>query len=321
MKNTMRKLSALLAIVLVFSLFAAMAVTVSAEDEPTPGSAEAPITPDYFDIPGSFDTLSIEAGATLYYDLYRIGGTIISINDADASVTANEVTYDAVDGVVTFDAPASMSPFMPTTLAITNKGTEAKSFTVNFALPVGAMQNPEVIEELGEIEASLAEGDDDGYYYSWTATEDGVLSAIIISFTEGTEVDLNLTNNTTYAMKNSSDADVEGFISIEVSAGDVVIIQPVVYPDMTTWIAPASDVKFALTFVPAETEDSSVDSSEDSSEDSSADSSEDSVVNSSEASVSTPDDNTANTGDAGVAVFALLSVISLAGIVVVKKTK
>ena len=283
------------------------------------GTESNPITPDYFDIPGSFDTDSIPAGSTVYYQLFGVADTILTIEDANVSVTVNGETYEAVDGVVTFVVPASMNPRMPVVLAITNNGSEDASFTVKFDLPEGAMGNPEDLEELGDITVNLEENDNDGYFFEWIAPADGILNATIIGATEGTEVDVTLSNGTTYAVKNGSDADENGVISIEVSEGDVITIQVVALPN-ENWYIPASDVEVSLEFVPNESEESS----EDSSEDSSVDSSEDSSVDSSEESIeesSKVEGGTTDTGDAGLAVFALLAAISLAGVAVVKKVK
>ena len=212
-----------------------------------------------------------------------------------------------------------MNPRMPVVLAITNNGSEDASFTVKFDLPEGAMGNPEDLEELGDITVNLEENDNDGYFFEWIAPADGILNATIIGATEGTEVDVTLSNGTTYAVKNGSDADENGVISIEVSEGDVITIQVVALPN-ENWYIPASDVEVSLEFVPNESEESS----EDSSEDSSVDSSEDSSVDSSEESIeesSKVEGGTTDTGDAGLAVFALLAAISLAGVAVVKKVK
>ena len=287
-----------------------------------PGTENNPIVPDYFDIPGSFETVEIAAGTTVYYQLYNVGGTILSI-EADVTVNANGTDHNAKDGVVEFVVPESLMPRAPITLAITNNGDEAAKYTVKFDIPVGAMTNPEIIEELVDINVSLDEGDYDGYYYSWTAPEDGVLSVKLESTSEGTMAEVVLVNG--LVVKNASDADENGVISIDVAEGDEVIIQVVgIGDESTNYVVLATNVEVSVDFAAAnadssetETDDSSDAETDDSSDAETDDSSDAEAGDSSDAETG----DTPATGDAGMAVFAILAVVSLAGVVVAKKVK
>lgn len=60
---------------------------------------------------------------------------------------------------------------MPGTFTIANETDKDVEYTLVVTYVLGSMSNPEVIEELdwyyGEV--SQAEGEDQGYFYTWTA--------------------------------------------------------------------------------------------------------------------------------------------------------
>lgn len=114
------------------------------------------------------------------------------------------------------------------------------TLTGNFLYPVGTRSNPEVLESVDSIAVTIEAGNSQGYYYSWTSATDCTLS-LTCPVIEGTEYDVILTNMSNYQSKYLIDSE-DNTVSIEMDAGDEVIIQVVVVPDMTTWTYPALDV-------------------------------------------------------------------------------
>nr|MBQ8244647.1 hypothetical protein [Oscillospiraceae bacterium] len=64
----------------------------------------------------------------------------------------------------------------PVLLLLTNIGREPGTYTLSFAYPVGAKENPRILESIESMEAELKTGDLDGYHFSWTAPMDGNLT-------------------------------------------------------------------------------------------------------------------------------------------------
>ena len=205
----------------------------------------------YYGAPEAFDV--VPAGGSIYCDVYGVAGTILTINDADAYVIHNGVTYEAVDGVVTAPLSAGM-PMMPVSLVIGNKGAEDKAFTCTFALPAGDMSNPVVLE--GEFlyeTVALTEGDGDGYFYQWTAVADGSVELQLYSVTpEGTAADIVVTNMNTYAQRSlSADGVADDWgtqvLKLDVAEGDVLSINVCVAPD-ANWNIPAAEISWGGAF-------------------------------------------------------------------------
>ena len=177
-------------------------------------------------------TIALDANETIYVT-GRVGGQILTINNAaDAVVTLNETKYVAAEGVVTVEIPAVESFWDPNpVLAISSElGGE---FVLNFEFPVGNMMNPKVLTEIDSIEAAVEAGDNQGYYYSWTATEDGTLTITAKDYVAGKyAVELSAESSYAYPVMPENDGtEAEGTVSIEVVAGDVVTIHFVAIPE------------------------------------------------------------------------------------------
>ena len=191
------------------------------------GSKDQP----YLEIPNldtmSITTVSIPAGKTLYYGIQRVGGMILTINDASAYVIeSNGTRHNASGGKVTFaveDALASDYVYFQ----IGNNSGSAKSFTIKFFNQTGSYQNPEVVSAMGTFKKSLAAGNEIGYYYKYTA---GV-SGIIKFYVKGTKASsISVTNNNN-SVNRTTDAesdvktDANGtYVELEVNSGDEILI-------------------------------------------------------------------------------------------------
>lgn len=177
----------------------------------------------------SVETISIPAGGTLYYSIQRIGGKWLTIEDADAYVIESDgkTRHDAKNGKVGFTVESAMSN-ENVLLQIGNKGTSAKVFTIKFIDIVGTYPKPEKITSLSG-EKSLEAGDEDGYYYKYTATKTGKIR-FYISYTK--DSDIVVSNLTTSQVRNFTADDTGAeYIELDVKAGDEVLIQIYAIPD------------------------------------------------------------------------------------------
>ena len=190
------------------------------------GSKDQP----YLETPGSdfaVTTAKVPAGKALYYDIYRVGGMYLTINDADAYVICNGTKYTAKNGKVSFKVPNALASDA-VSFQIGNNGLSAKSFTIKFANLKGSYANPEKISKLtGDFEKSLAAGVETGYYYEYKAEKTGTIRFYIVK--ESKDSILVVTNNRNSAQR-TTEADVltddqgKEYIELEVQKGDEIII-------------------------------------------------------------------------------------------------
>ena len=190
------------------------------------GSKDQP----YLETPGSdfaVTTAKVPAGKALYYDIYRVGGMYLTINDADAYVICNGTKYTAKNGKVSFKVPNALASDA-VSFQIGNNGSSAKSFTIKFANLKGSYANPEKISKLtGDFEKSLAAGVETGYYYEYKAEKTGTIRFYIVEETKDSI--MVVTNNRNSAQRTTeadvfTDADGNEYIELEVQKGDEIII-------------------------------------------------------------------------------------------------
>lgn len=204
-------------------------------------------------IPEEISSVKIPTRKTIYYNLYNAAGTVLTIADEDAYVVYNGKTYEAVDGVVTVELEKTEDAVSPVSIQIGSKAKKAKTYLMQFTMPVGSMENPEVIEDISELNVSLDADQADGYYYSYTAMQNGTLSLsvggiapenaaceIIVTRTRTNEI--GETEETVVKLSESED----GAISIDLELGDVITIQVKALPEGT-----AAEIRVIGTFEPS----------------------------------------------------------------------
>ena len=122
----------------------------------------------------NFDA-AVSGGHLSYYNLYRISGTSLTIEDPMAYVIYNGVTYEAEDGVVTVPDLYSDHMNTPVSLAIGNRSEEDRTFAVKLSYPQGHQMNP-IPLTVGNVSTWCQEGNSQGVYYSFTASKAGTLN-------------------------------------------------------------------------------------------------------------------------------------------------
>ena len=191
----------------------------------------------------------IPAGKTTYYDVYKVSGTILTIEADNVSVLYNDKEYKPEDGVVSFPVESD-DVTIPVKLAITNTGDETAAYTVNFAYPGGTLSNPFALK-MGDFTTKLEKGNDQGVVYEYKATANGTVSMYVVSATKGVDYGFTLYNLNTYANRNL-DADAEKkdgkqTVSIAVNKGDVLQVTVSVLPDEKHEY-PAATIKSHISF-------------------------------------------------------------------------
>lgn len=195
-------------------------------DDERDGSKELP-----FEIGGTleFDAV-VKAGGVTYYDVYRVDGTILTIESADATVEYEGKVYEPKNGVISI--PVSTDDINnPVKLAIGNKGTADATFKVTFAYPEGTLSNPYELTVGGDLVTIIDEGNELGVVYVYTATEAGTLAIHDKSVTKGQEYDIELYNLTSGAIRTLLEDSEDGVVAVAVAKGDRVRVTFSVLPD------------------------------------------------------------------------------------------
>ncbi len=165
-------------------------------------------------------TYTIPAGESQYYSIYRVGGTILTIESEDVSVEYDGVPYIAKKGKVTVEVEYALASDA-ILFEIFNEGDSDATFLLQFENPEGTMANPEKVTDISmDIKVSIPAGTETGYHYSYVAEKDGVLRFYKTSSVASV---LSVTNNSTSANRTSEETDAE-YVELEVKAGDEIII-------------------------------------------------------------------------------------------------
>ena len=166
------------------------------------------------------------------YSIFGGNGMLLSINGTEPTIlVANGMGY------------------VPAVFTITNDGDEAADYTLVLTYPAGTMSNPAELK-LGSNSVDLAEGSD-GYFYTWTAEEDGNFSLEMSG--ENWFYVINNTTTCTYGDAQYSDSDpVMNPSVVSVGAGDVLEIIVNTYDPSIWWGAPAGTIEFTASFTPAQ---------------------------------------------------------------------
>ena len=189
------------------------------------GSASEP----YLEIPSSdmtVTTVSIPAGAELYYDIYRVGGMYLTVNDPDAYIICDNLLYEAVNGQIYMKVPNALASDV-VSFRIGNYGSQAKSFKLIFTSAVGSYQNPAVVDNIVDgFNVNLDEGEETGFYFKHYAEKSGVIRFYTQATADYAFIVTNNRNSAQRTLDADSQTDAEGnsYVEIEVNQGDELLI-------------------------------------------------------------------------------------------------
>lgn len=197
--------------------------------------------------------MKVPAGQTLLYQ-GRVSGMKMEIKADDVVAVNNGTTYTSENGVLSFVVSGG-DFFNPPTIAVTNNSSKTVTYSATFSWPEGTMNNPEALTELTGGTVSLAENSE-GYYYSFTAPEDGYYVFSIASATEGVDADVVVSKtleNDVVISRSLLDDGVDNYgleLTMDVAKGDKLTIQVMVMPvwGMNGPSAPAADITWAATY-------------------------------------------------------------------------
>ena len=209
---------------------------VPEEDDTPDGSAEKPYV-----VGGvlEFDA-EVEAGKSVFYNVFNVSGMIMTVNDANVSIKYDGKTYTPENGKIEIKVQAP-DTYTPVALEIINTGSANKTFKVKFSFIKGTLGDPYALE-LGDFITDLEEGNESGIYYTYTATKAGKLVLKLINVSGGADADCVLYNLNTYAQRALKLDGSENVVSIKVNVGDVVQVIVCTVPD-STFKYPAASVK------------------------------------------------------------------------------
>jgi len=189
----------------------------------------------------------IPAGKESYFNVYRVGGTILTINSKTAQVEYDGEVYNPKNGKI--EIPVETEDVtIPIKIIIRNTGTATEKYTVNFVYPGGTLENPYALK-LGALTTDVAKGNDQGVTYIYKAPDNGIVEIQAISATNGVEYDVVLYNLNTYANRTLGEDGASKKVSIEVNKGDTLQVTVGVLPNKEHEY-PAATIKSNVTFTP-----------------------------------------------------------------------
>lgn len=118
--------------------------------------------------------LTLEPSKEHSLDLYKVTDAWMQIQNADIYVEYGGQTYTASNGVVSLFVTAP-DTYTPAQLTFGNSGDELQTFQVTLSGASGSYSNPYTLK-MGDFSASVAAGNDQGVYFTYTAQEDGYLN-------------------------------------------------------------------------------------------------------------------------------------------------
>ncbi len=195
--------------------------------------------------------LTVNPNETVYCDLYRVTGKYLSINAENTVITIGNERYTTENGVLGV-LLTDESNFMPIKLGVTNESDVTKTYKFTIDFIKGTADNPHVLG-LGRLTVPVAAGNDQGVYYTYTATANGSLSLEFLSGTGGYSANFILYNLTSYMFRNNDEngeTNDKGntVVSVPVNKGDVVRVSVSVVATGNEY--PAATFAFNAIFTP-----------------------------------------------------------------------
>ncbi len=218
---------------------------------------------------GSFSKLEItvEPGQTYYIRLYKqVENYYLSIEgkncEGDFTLLYKEKAYDSKNGEVTVYIRPD-GTFTPVELAIINNSDETQTYTFRRSTAKGTYGNPYKMS-LGEFDAKVSAGNDQGTYYTYVAEQDGTLTITCLESSVGSKMGMTLYNLKSYAMRNWTSEDGERdengnpIVSVKAKKGQKIQFIVNTEPNDSNQY-PSGTFKFLAAFEEGDGEDITVD--------------------------------------------------------------
>lgn len=174
--------------------------------------------------------VTVEPGQVVYLDVYKVSGMYLQIKSDNVYVLYNDKTYEPKDGKVGLTV-SSPDPTVPVSLGIGNSGSKTETFKGTFSFRSGTVDKPYTLK-LGDFTVKIAKGNEQGVYYKYKATQDGVLTLKCLDGTAGVGFDMILYNLNSYAYRTMmADGGEDQSVSVKVKKGQTVQFSMVTLPD------------------------------------------------------------------------------------------
>ena len=170
----------------------------------------------------------VQPGHLVYYALYKVTDTTLTINNSNAYVIYKGKTYKPVNGVVTVPNLYSANSNVPVKLSIGNMGTSAQNYNVTLSYPQGHQMNPYKLS-MGSNSTYSAKDNSQGVYYTFTASKAGTLTIRLDSVSGDNNGNISITSTKTdggtRSVNLNENANSDGrSVSFKLSAGETVTV-------------------------------------------------------------------------------------------------
>ena len=179
-------------------------------------------------VPFEAESVTVAAGESAYYTITGANGKQLQLAAGKAQIyCGTETLLPDENGVIRLSITQDTQQ-----IEVCNTDTQENTFVVKIHYREGHMLNPQVLEQLGNELIAQTSATDGGHYYSYTAPGAGVVTFQILEAPDnaGAIAKILLTNNTSGATAELT--DVEGTVSVQVSAGDCLAICVLVEDDL-----------------------------------------------------------------------------------------
>ena len=162
-------------------------------------------------------TVTVPAGETYHFTLFGGYNRTLHVTDAGVEILFRDQTYAPDENGSIAVRIVTDSPRDHAYVALTNKSGDSREITLTLVSDPGAMDNPIVIETLGEsITANVPQ--DGMVYYRWTATAAGKLTVTSADAINNISLN-NLANSKVTDFTNGAES-----VTLEVAEGDTITI-------------------------------------------------------------------------------------------------
>ena len=149
---------------------------------------------------------------------------VLTIESNDAYIIYDGTVIEAVNGVLTFQLQyASNDTYTPCSFAIGNKGKADASFKVKLSVLDGIWENPTQLQ-LGTFTTVTRTGDEQGYFYTFTAETAGTLTITFEEMDLGFDCQISI-QDTNENTNKAKETQINGTVTMTLNAGDTVKIQ------------------------------------------------------------------------------------------------
>ncbi|MBQ5711311.1 MAG: hypothetical protein IIV61_01735, partial [Oscillospiraceae bacterium] len=173
--------------------------------------------------------VDIKPGHLEYFEILRVSGTTLKVKGENAFVIYKKKLYKPEDGVVRVYDLQSDSINDPVELVIGNNGPADLKTTVTMSYPSGSLMYPKKLK-MGQFTTDISAGNDQGVYYTYTASSKGTLTLKLDKVSGNADVGITLFNENTseYVSLETGGDDA---VSLAVQTGQVVQIIISTLPD------------------------------------------------------------------------------------------